>query len=314
MTNQYDVIIIGGGPAGLTAAIYLSRAKLKTLVIDSATVGGQMNLTYEVANYPGVLSASGVSIAQTMKKQAISFGAKIISQSAILDSDLISDLKKITVEDEGVFQAPAVILATGSRHRTLGIESEKRFQGKGISYCSTCDGDFFTGKDIVVVGGGNSALEESISLTKYVNSVTIIHEFKDFQAHQWAVDEAKKNPKISFLLNQRITEFLGDENIEGVVSVDKETGETTITKAKGTFLFIGYVPNTQWLNGVITLNERNEIITDENLQTNISGVFAAGDIRQKRFKQITTSVSDGTISALTAAEYVQRKNRQLIFN
>lgn len=309
MTNLYDVIVVGGGPAGLTAAIYLARAKLKTLVIDSATVGGQMNLTYEVANYPGVLSTTGVSISQTMKKQAISFGAKILSQSTILDINLESNLKKINVEDEGIFEAPAIIIATGSRHRSIGIESEKKFQGKGISYCSTCDGDFFTGKDIVVVGGGNSALEESISLTRYVNSVTIIHEFNNFQAHQWAVDEAKKNPKISFLLNQKITEFIGDENIEGVISVDKDTGEITTTKAKGVFLFIGYVPNTQWLNGVIKLNERNEIITDEYLQTNIEGVFAAGDIRQKRFKQITTSVSDGTISALMAVEYVQKINR-----
>ncbi len=309
MSIKYDAIIIGAGSAGLTAAIYLARARVKTLVLDTGSVGGQMNLTYEVANYPGILTTTGVSIAQNMKKQAIFFGAKIISQASVTSFDFFSDIKRISVEDEGDYEASVIIIATGGKPRTLGIESETRFQGKGISYCATCDGDFFTGKDIVVIGGGNSAIEESVSLTKYVNSVTIIHEFNHFQAHEWAVEEAKKNPKISFLLNQKVVDFLGSESLEGVVSIDKETNKKTVTKASGAFLFIGYVPNTAWLNGIITLSNRQEIITDENLQTNLSGVFAAGDVRQKRFRQITTSVSDGTIAALTATEYLQNKKK-----
>ncbi len=309
MAIKYDIIVIGAGPAGLTAAIYLARSRVKTLVIDTGTVGGQMNLTYEVANYPGVLTATGVSIAQNMKKQAVFFGAKIISQATVTNFDFSSEIKKVTVEDEGDYEASAIIIATGGKPRTLGIESELRFQGKGISYCATCDGDFFTGKDIVVIGGGNSAIEESVSLTKYVNSVTIIHEFNHFQAHTWAVEEAKKNPKISFLLNQKVVDFLGSESLEGVVSIDKETNKETVTKVNGAFLFIGYVPNTSWLNGVINISNRQEIITDENLQTNLPGVFAAGDVRQKRFRQITTSVSDGTIAALIATEYLQNKKQ-----
>lgn len=309
MTERYDAIVMGGGPAGLTAAIYLARARLKTLVVDSATVGGQTNLTHEVANYPGVLNVSGAGLARIMKGQATAFGARVIAHADTIDFDLSGDEKRVEIDDEGVFVAPVVILATGGVPRTLGLESETRFKGRGISYCATCDGDFFTGKKIAVIGGGNSALEEAVSLTKYATAVTIIHEFDHFQAHPWAVQEARNNPAISFMMNQRVDAFAGDEILEGVVTTDKNTGRTTTVPAEGAFLFIGYTPNTSWLKNSVGLNDRGEIIVDESLATNVPGVFAAGDARVKKYRQITTAVADGTIAALAAADYIARKRQ-----
>jgi len=310
MNERFDAIVMGGGPAGLTAAIYLARARLKTLVVDNATIGGQTNLTHEVANYPGVLNVSGAGLARIMKSQATSFGARIIGHADIIDFDLSGPEKRIEIDDEGVFTAPVVVLATGGVPRTLGLESESRFKGRGISYCATCDGDFFTGKEIVVIGGGNSALEEAVSLTKYATKVTIVHEFDHFQAHPWAVEEARKNPAISFMMNQRVDGFAGGEKLEGVITTDKTTGATVTIPAEGAFLFIGYTPNTAWLKGQVTLNERGEIPVDESLATNIPGVFAAGDARVKRYRQITTAVADGTIAALAAADYLARNQIQ----
>lgn len=310
MPERFDAIVIGAGPAGLTAAIYLARARLKTLVIDNATIGGQMNLTHEVANYPGVQDISGAGLARVMKNQAVSFGARIIGQADVISLDPAGDEKTVEVEDEGVFTAPVLILAPGGLPRTLGLESEARFKGRGISYCATCDGDFFTGKDIVVVGGGNSALEEAVSLTKYAKSVKVIHEFEHFQAHPWAIAEAEKTPQVSFLMNQRVIDFVGDESLEGVVSMDKGTGQVTTVPASGAFLFIGYVPNTAWLKGMVELNDRGEIVTDQAMATNLPGVFAAGDARAKRYRQITTAVSDGTIAALAAADYLTAPGRK----
>ncbi|HNW83764.1 MAG TPA: FAD-dependent oxidoreductase [bacterium] len=264
MENLYDVIVLGGGPAGLTAGIYLSRSKMKTLIVDTGSTGGQMNLTDKVVNYPGVLEGSGAEIAFTMRRQAQNFGCRIIVQAEISELDIGGKIKKIKIEDEGEFSARAVIIATGGIPRTLGLPSESKFKGKGISFCATCDGDFFTGKNIAVIGGGNSAIEEAVSLTKYAKQVTVIHEFDHFQAHAWAVSEAEKNPKINFLMEQTVTEFLGEDNLEAVVSVHKKTGKETRTEVSGVFLFIGYVPNTSMFKNIVKMNEREEIITDHS--------------------------------------------------
>lgn len=310
METRFDVIIFGAGPAGLTAGIYLARARMKTLIIDTGTAGGQMNMTHHVANYPGVAGASGAEIAMTMKRQAESFGCRIITQADILKVDLEKDEKMVEIDDEGVFTAKVVILSPGGVPRTLGIPSEAQFKGRGISYCATCDGDFFTDKDIAVIGGGNSALEEAVSLTKYASSVTIIHEFDNFQAQPWAVEDAQKNPKIRFLLAQEIIEFTGENGeFKSVISIDKKTGERIVTHAAGAFLFIGYIPNTSWLKGVVTLNDRGEILADELMRTNIPGVFAAGDARQKRYRQITTAVGDGTVAAIAAVEFISTNKK-----
>jgi thioredoxin reductase (NADPH) len=309
MAQHYDAIVLGGGPAGLTAGIYLGRARVRTLIVDSGSLGGQMVMTYAVANYPGVLAASGREIAMTMKAQATQFGCELLSNVELKRLDLAAPEKVVEIEDEGVFTAPTVIIATGGVPRTLGLPSEEAFKGRGISYCATCDGDFFTGKHVVAIGGGNSAIEESVALAKHAASVTVVHEFDHFQAHPFAVEEARRNAKLRFLMEQDIREFVGGETLEKVVVSHKRTGQVTEIPASGAFIFIGYVPNTTMFRGQLALNERGEILTDEAMRTNVEGVFAAGDSRAKRYRQITTAVADGTIAALSATEYL-RSERQ----
>jgi thioredoxin reductase (NADPH) len=305
MDQLYDVIVLGGGPAGLTAGIYLGRARIKTLVVDSGSLGGQMIMTHAVANYPGVLEATGRDIAMTMKTQATRFGCDVMSNVEVTRIELGGPTKLVEIEDEGSFTATAVIIATGGVPRTLGLPSEAAFKGRGISYCATCDGDFFTGKHVVAIGGGNSAIEEAVALATHAASVTVVHEFDHFQAHPFAVEEARKNPKLRFLMEQDIREFVGDQTLEKVIVSHKRTGEITEIPASGAFIFIGYVPNTGMFRGQIALNDRGEILTDEAMKTTVPGVFAAGDSRVKRYRQITTAVADGTIAALGATEYLR---------
>ncbi len=310
--QNYDAIILGGGPAGLTAGIYLSRAKLKTLILDQGIIGGQMVLSYEIANYPGVEKTTGFQLSNTMKKQAISFGCQIQSNVKITSIDFESETKKIEVNGNTTFHSKAIIIATGGKSRSLNIDGEDTFKGKGISYCATCDGDFFQDKKIIVVGGGNTALEEAVSLTKYAKKVSIVHQFDNFQALEHAVEEAEKNEKIEFVLESRITEFKGDDSLKSVMIENINTKEVREKSIDGVFIFIGYEANTNFLNNkCIKLNQWNEIEVNKNLQTNIEGVFAAGDACQKRYRQITTAVSDGTISALNTAEYILSKKGKL---
>ena len=309
--NHFDAIVVGAGPAGLTAGIYLSRARINTLILNEGTVGGQMNLTHEIANYPGVESISGYQLANIMKKQAKAFGCEIKSNISIADLQLEGDVKRITLADGKVFTANAVILTPGGRSRSLGVPGESEFKGRGVSYCATCDGDFFTNKEIVVVGGGNSALEEAVSLTKYVAKATIVHQFDHFQAFSHAVEEAKANAKIGMVMESTIAEFYGNEKLEGVVIRNLKTGELQKFHADGVFIFIGYVPNTEFLEGKVALNERKEVVVDSAMATSVPGVFAAGDSIAKRYRQITTAVGDATVAALAAAEYLHKlKNKQ----
>ncbi len=302
--NHYDAIVIGAGPAGLTAGIYLSRARLKTLILNEGTVGGQMVLTHEIANYPGVENISGYQLANIMKKQAKSFGCEIKSNVSISHLNLEGETKSITLSDGETYTSDSMILTPGGRSRNLGVKGEDNFKGKGISYCATCDGDFFTEKEIVVVGGGNSALEEAVSLTKYASKVTIVHQFDHFQAFEHAVMEAKSNPKIRFIMDSTITTFYGSENLESVDIKNLKTGETTNFKTDGVFIFIGYVPNTEFLKGKIELNKWGEVLVKADMSTNIPGVYAAGDSITKRYRQVTTAVGDGTIAALAATNYL----------
>lgn len=311
MENKFDVIVIGGGPAGLTAGIYLSRAKKKTLILNEGTVGGQMVLTHEIANYPGVENINGYQLSSIMKKQAQSFGVVIRGNIKITSMKLDGAEKIIEVNGKESFLADAVIIATGGRSRTIGAPGEDKFKGMGISYCATCDGDFFQDKKIIVVGGGNSALEEAVALTKYASSVTVVHQFDHFQAFESAVREAKSNPKIDFIMESEIQEFIGNQSLQSVKIKNMRTGEISEMEINGVFILIGYVPSTEKFYGVINLNERNEIITDENLSTNISGVFAAGDSRAKKYRQITTAVSDGTIASLSAISYLENVAKEL---
>lgn len=306
--KHYDAIVLGAGPAGLTAGIYLARAKANTLILDTATIGGQLVLTYEIANYPGVESVSGYQLSATMKKQAKSFGCHIKSNIKIDKMELDGELKSISVNNKFRYTAPTVILATGGRSRMLNVQGETQFKGKGVSYCATCDGDFFQDKEIIVVGGGNSALEEAVSLTKYASKVTILHEFDHFQAFEHAIQEAKDNPKIEFIMESHITAFSGKESLEKVTYKNLKTGALFEKDIDGVFIFVGYEANTEMLkNTNIELNKWNEVVANESLHTNIDGVFVAGDSRSKKYRQVTTAVADGTIAALEALQVIHAK-------
>ncbi|MEA1910199.1 MAG: FAD-dependent oxidoreductase [Spirochaetota bacterium] len=299
----YDAIILGAGPAGLSAGIYLSRAKQSVLILDQGIAGGQVVLTHAVANYPGSPEISGYKLASDMKKQAAEFGCDIKTNEKLLSFNFKGTEKLVTTKS-GEYTAKAVIIAVGGQPRKLGLESEIKFQGLGISYCATCDGDFFTGEDIVVVGGGNSALEEAVSLTKFAKTVTIIHQFDHFQAYAHAIKEAEENPKIKFLMESEIEEFTGDASLTGVTVRNKKNGSQTKLSVTGAFICIGYVPGSDLFKECVSLSDRQEIMTDEEMSTDIPGVFAAGDVRQKKFRQITTAVSDGTIAALAVMDYL----------
>jgi len=307
MSNKiFDAIILGAGPAGLAAGIYASRAKLSTLILNEGAIGGQLTLTNEIANYPGVETTSGYSLVSTMKKQAKEFGCIIKSNKQITSFKLDGKIKSITVNNTEVFEAKTVILATGGTPRMLGIQGEKNFKGRGVSYCATCDGDFFTNKEIVVIGGGNSALEEAVALTNFASKVTVVHQFDKFQAFEFAIQEAKQNPKISFIMESEPREIIGGESVESIKIEHLPTGKTSEIKTDGIFIFIGYVPNTEKLKNQIALNDYGEIVVDADMNTNIPGVFAAGDSIHKRFRQVTTAVADGTIAALSVSAYVRQ--------
>lgn len=304
--HHYDAIVLGAGPAGLTAGIYLSRARLKTLILGEGTVGGQLILTHEIANYPGVESMSGYQLANIMKKQAASFGSDVKGNVTIVNVELTGKIKSVTLANGVTYTSDALILSPGGRPRTLNVPGEDQYKGKGISYCATCDGDFFTGKEIMVVGGGNSALEEAVSLTKYARKVTIVHQFDHFQAYRHAVEEAEKNPRIDFIMESILVEFFGNENLEGVSVKNLKTGIIKRHKTDGTFIFIGYVPNTEFLRGIVDLNPAGEMMVSPQMETNVPGIFAAGDAVAKRYRQVTTAVADGTIAALAATEYISK--------
>jgi thioredoxin reductase (NADPH) len=307
MDELFDVMILGAGAAGLTAGIYSSRAKLSTLILNEGAVGGQMVLTNEIANYPGVELTNGYKLANTMKKQAKDFGCKIKSNVKIAKLEFENKIKKVTLDDGRIFLSKSVILAPGGKPRQLNIPGEEKFKGTGISYCSTCDGEFFTDKNIAVIGGGNSALEEAISLTTYVSKLTIIHQFSHFQAFEHAIQEVKNNPKINIILESEPRGFFGKDKLEKISIEHLPTGKKTEMEFDGVFIFIGYLPNTGLFKEIVEMNQHDEILVDSDKKTNLEGVYAAGDCIEKKYRQVTTAVADGTIAALSAIEYLKNE-------
>lgn len=305
MEKIYDVMILGAGAAGLSAGIYASRGKLDTLILSEGVTGGQMVLTNEIANYPGVETIKGYELVDIMRRQAKSFGCTIKTNVKIVRYQLAGETKEVELEDGRIFRAKSVILAPGGKPRSLDIPGEKEFEGRGISYCATCDADFFQDKRLIVVGGGNSALEEAVTLTNFASHVTIVHQFDHFQAFAHAVEEAKQNPKISFVMESELRAYMGNGTLKKVQIENLKTKVVSELETDGVFVFIGYKPNTSAFKGMVEINERDEVVVDPAMRTNIPGVFAAGDSIAKRYRQVTTAVSDGTIAALSATEYVR---------
>jgi thioredoxin reductase (NADPH) len=310
MKTPYDLIVIGAGPAGLAAAIYAARARLRTLVVDESVPGGQVKTTHKVSNYPGFPEdVSGKDLAGAFAAQAERFGARIAKAVEITEHDLRSAEKRLVLDEEEEVVAPAVIVATGAKPRELGVAGESRFRGRGISYCATCDGAYFDGKDIHVVGGGNSAVEESLFLTQFARTVTIVHQFDEFQAEPASVQEALANPKIKTLLSHEPRAFIGEQALERLEVEDLRTRQRVVLPTDGVFVFVGMKPRTELLEGVVSLAAGGYVETTDAMETRIPGLYVAGDIRAKRFRQITTAVADGTVAALAAQRYVKEHRR-----
>ncbi len=298
-----NVIIIGSGPAGLTAALYTAREDFKPLVISGTNSGGQLLLTTTVENYPafpdGVL---GPELIELMRKQAERFGTRFVNGD-VKSMDLSSRPFKIETL-EGSYEAKSVIIATGASAKWLGIESEQKFIGKGVSSCATCDAAFFKGKDVVVVGGGDTAMEDSIFLSKFANSVTISHRRDSFRASKIMQERALSNPKIKALYNTTIEEILGDAKVTGVKLRNVVTNEVTEMRVDGVFITIGYTPNTAFLGGKLKLDEQGYIIAKDEVKTEIEGVFVAGDVSDRRYRQAVTAAGSGAKAAIEVREYI----------
>ena len=309
MSKVYDVIILGGGPAGLTAGLYAGRSRLSTLIIEKGQDGGQIAITDEIENYPGqmVEGESGPSLIARMTEQAKKFGAERCSD-VIKSVDLSGDVKKL-VGTKGEYEAKCVIIATGAFPKPIGCENEGKFTGKGISFCATCDAAFFEDFEVYVVGGGDSAVEEAMYLTKFARKVTIIHRRNELRAAKSIQEKAFANPKIAFMWDSVVVKVDGDELLSTMTVKNTKTGELTEVKADeddglfGLFGFIGYNPNSQLFEGMLDM-EHGYIKTDDNMHTSIPGVFAAGDIRVKSLRQVVTAAADGAIAAMQAEHYV----------
>ena len=309
MSKIYDVIILGAGPAGLTAGLYAGRSRLSTLIIEKGQDGGQIAITDEIENYPGqiVEGESGRSLIARMTEQAKKFGAERCSD-VIKSVDLSGDVKKL-VGAKGEYEAKCVIIATGAFPKPIGCENEGKFTGKGISFCATCDASFFEDFEVYVVGGGDSAVEEAMYLTKFARKVTIIHRRNELRAAKSIQEKAFKNPKLHFMWDTVVTRVDGDELLSSMTVKNVKTGELTTINADeedglfGLFGFIGYNPNSQLFEGLLDM-ENGYIKTDENMHTSIPGVFAAGDIRVKSLRQVVTAAADGAIAAMQAEHYI----------
>lgn len=314
MENLYDAIIVGGGPAGLSAAIYMARARFHVLVIEKEKFGGQITITTEVVNYPGIPKTTGADLTANMERQAKSFGAEFLN-AEVTDLELDGDYK-IVKTDHGEFKTLGVIYAGGAHPRLAGFAGEQKFRGHGVAYCATCDGEFFTDRTIFVVGGGFAAVEEGLFLTKYAKNLIVVVRGDDFTISSAAVDELKENPKVKVLFNTQIENIEGQHSIQKVTLKNRKTGEETDYEAEdgdffGVFVFVGYAPENKLLLGKVNLDPRGYVITDENQKTNIDGVYAAGDICVKNLRQVVTAVSDGAVAATALEKYLGEQYRKL---
>jgi thioredoxin reductase (NADPH) len=303
----YDIIIIGGGPAGLTAALYLARAKYRVLVLEKEQFGGQITITHEVVNYPGINKASGKEITETIKNQGESFGAEFLLAEAIA-LDVSTDLKTVKT-DKGDFYCLGILIATGAHPRAIGFKGEAEHKGRGVAYCATCDGEFFTGKEIFVVGGGYAAAEESVFLTKFARHVTILMRSDDFTCAAAVADPAKKHKNITILTNTVVEEVSGEGGLNYIRYKNTKIEKITEYKADegdffGVFVLAGYTPDTKIVKDLVRLNDHGYIVTDSEQRTSVDGIYAAGDVCIKPLRQVVTATGDGALAATELEKYV----------
>lgn len=299
---MYDIIIVGAGTAGLSAAIYGVRAGKKVLVFEAENYGGQIINTLEIENYPGIKKVSGYEFATNLYQQTIDLGAEIKFEK-VIKIQAEEDVKKVVTEG-GEYLSKTIILATGAKNRPLGLEKEKELIGKGISYCATCDGAFYKGKAVAVNGGGNTALEDAIFLSAYCSKVYVIHRRDTFRGEERLLQSLKNKSNVEFVLNSNITELIGEEVLEGVVVKDTKTDQEKTISVSGLFIAIGQVPNNSIFANLIELDQSGYIVGREDCKTNAQGVFVAGDTRTKSVRQLATAASDGAIAGLAACEYI----------
>ena len=311
MENLYDVIVVGGGPAGLTAALYLARAKYRVLVLEKEQFGGQIAITHEVVNYPGIAKTSGKALTDTIQQQAEHFGAEFMLAEAV-GFDISGDIKTVHTS-KGDYRCFGILLATGAHPRTVGFQGEEEHKGRGVAYCATCDGEFFTGKDVFVVGGGYAAAEEGVFLTKFARHVTILVRKNDFSCAASVADQAKNHEKITVLTNTIMEEVSGKNGLTYARYKNTVTGEVTECRSEesfGVFVFAGYAPATETVKGIVELNEQGYIVTDVSQKTSVEGVYAAGDVCIKPLRQVVTATSDGALAATELEKYVAAMHRK----
>ncbi len=302
----HDLVIVGAGPAGLAAAIYASRARLRTLVLDESVPGGQVKTTHKVSNYPGFPEdVKGADLAKAFAAQAQRFGATVRRAVELTGHDLAGPVKTFELDEEEEVSAPAVIVATGARPRQLGVPGEAKFRGRGISSCATCDGAYFEGKDVHVVGGGNSAVEEALFLTTFARSVTLVVRRGELRAEAASVEEALRHPRVRVLWHAAPRAFSGEGALQRMTVEDVRTGQASEVATEGVFVFIGSEPRADLVKGLAPLDEAGFVVTGEDMSTPVPGLYVAGDLRAKPFRQITTAVADGTIAALAAQRFLK---------
>lgn len=309
MDKVYDIIIIGGGPAGLTAGLYAARARMDTLLLERMACGGQVLVADRIENFPGFPEGvRGPDLAEWMAKQAEHFGLKTDDREAaeIVPKKNEKEPFTVKISGGGELKALALIIATGAKWRSLGIPGEKELAGRGVSYCATCDGPLFRGKDLVVVGGGDTALEDALFLTKFANKVTIVHRRDRLRATKVLQERAKADKKIELCLNSVAVEISGKAKVEGIKVNNVVTNKESVIKTDGVFVLIGLTPNSDIIKGTVKLCEKGYVLTDSEMQTSAGGIFACGDVRMKTLRQVVTAVGDGAIAATSAEHYVER--------
>ena len=300
---KFDTIILGAGPAGLSASLYAKRGNANVAIIDTSMAGGQPSNYMEIENYPGFVNIEGFELAQKFEEHAMKFGVEKFEMQEIQKVDLVSDIKEIHTLD-GIFCSECVIIATGANAKKLGIAGEKEFTGRGVSYCAVCDGAFYKGKTVAVIGGGNAALEEASYLTKFADKVYVIHRRNAFRADKIVQERALNNPKLEFIYDAVPVEILGDNVVNSLIIKNVKTNKTTKLDIDGVFPYIGFSPNVEHFSGQLQQNEQGFIVTDGCMQTSQKGVWAAGDVRTTPLRQVITACSDGAIAACEMIKYL----------